>query len=154
MNSPKEFVEYIERNNLFNSIYEIMRFERNLFLYNGKNLKKIIKKIICNNFKNFILNSDEDARDNMKKFLAKNTKFYNFVDYNEFFDEELDENTKKNLDNIFNNFIILCYIKEKINENNFMNELENNFGIYLNIDEIIEKLNKIINNEIYIFQMN
>ena len=55
-----------------------MRFERNLFLYNGKNLKKIIKKIICNNFKNFILNSDEDTRDNMKKFLAKNTKFYNF----------------------------------------------------------------------------
>ena len=146
LNSPKEFVEYIERNNLFNSIYEIMRFERNLFLYNGKNLKKIIKKIICNNFKNFILNSDEDTRDNMKKFLAKNTKFYNFVDYNEFFDEELDENTKKNLDNIFNNFIILCYIKEKINENNFMNELENNFGIYFNIDEIIEKLNKIINN--------
>jgi len=58
----------------------------------------------------------------------------------------LDENTKKNLDDIFNNFIILCYIKEKINEKNFMNELENNFGIYLNIDEIIEKLNKIINN--------
>ena len=146
LNSPKEFIEYIERNNLFNSIYEIMRFERNLFLYNGKNLKKIIKKIICNNFKNFILNSDEDTRDNMKKFLAKNTKFYNFVDYNQFLDEESDENTKKNLDDIFNNFIILCYIKEKINENNFMNELENNFGIYFNIDEIIEKLNKIINN--------
>ena len=58
----------------------------------------------------------------------------------------MDENTKKNLDDIFNNFIILFYIKEKINEKNFMNELENNFGIYLNIDEIIEKLNKIINN--------
>jgi hypothetical protein len=37
--SPNEFFEYIEENNLFKDIYEIMRFEKNLFLYNGKKYK-------------------------------------------------------------------------------------------------------------------
>ena len=143
LNSPKEFVEYIEKNNLFNSIYEIMRFERNLFLYNGKNLKKIIKKLVCNSFKNFILNSDENTKDNLKKFLIKKTKFYNFIDFFQFIDNELDEESKKNINDVFANFIIFCYIKEKINEKNFMNQLENNFGVYLDIDETFKKLNNI-----------
>jgi len=146
LNSPKEFVEYIEKNNLFNPIYEIMRFERNLFLYNGKNLKKIIKKLVCNSFKNFILNSDENTIDNLKRFFMSNFKFSNFVDFNQFLDKGLDENSKKNINDIFSNFIILCYIKKKINEKNFLEQLENNFGIYLEIDEILEKLNEIKNN--------
>ena len=123
-----------------------MRFERNLFLYNGKNLKKIIKKLVCNSFKNFILNSDENTIDNLKRFFMSNFKFSNFVDFNQFLDKGLDENSKKNINDIFSNFIILCYIKKKINEKNFLEQLENNFGIYLEIDEILEKLNEIKNN--------
>ena len=146
LNSPKEFVEYLDKNNLFNSIYEIMRSERNLFLYNGKNLKGRIKKIICNSFRDFILNSDENTKDNLKKFLIKKTKFYNFIDFFQFIDNELNEESKKNINDVFANFIIFCYIKEKINEKNFMNQLENNFGVYLDIDETFKKLNNIINN--------
>jgi hypothetical protein len=53
--------------------------------------------------------------------------------------------TKRRKD-ILNSLIILLYIKKKINENNFMNELENNFSVYLDIDETIKKLNEIISN--------
>ena len=51
--SPVKFLEYLEEEHLINKLYEIMRFERNLFLYNGKNFKKLIKKIICKSFKDF-----------------------------------------------------------------------------------------------------
>jgi len=47
---------------------------------------------------------------------------------------------------ILNSLIILLYTKKKINEKNFMNELENNFSIYLDLDETIKELNEIINN--------
>jgi hypothetical protein len=83
-------------------------------------LKKIIKKLVCNSFKNFILNSDENTIDNLKRFFMSNFKFSNFVDFNQFLDKGLDENSKKNINDIFSNFIILCYIKKKINEKNFL----------------------------------
>jgi hypothetical protein len=44
--SPNEFLDYIERNNLFSKMFEVMKFERNIFLYNGKklNLKTKLKQ--------------------------------------------------------------------------------------------------------------
>ena len=42
--SPNKFLEYLEENNLFIDLFEIMRFERNLFLYNGKKLRDKVKK--------------------------------------------------------------------------------------------------------------
>ena len=146
LKSPKKFLEYLEENHLFNSIFEIMRFERNLFLYNGKNLKKIIKNIICNSFKNFIFYCDKDTKNNLKKSILKNMKFFNFINFNQLLDERLDEKTEENTKTILDYFTILLFIKKKINEPNFFNQLENNFGIYLQIDETIEKLNEIINN--------
>ena len=152
LKSPYRFLKYLEKNNLFNSIYEIMRFERNLFLYNGKNLKTIIKKIICNSFKHFVFDCDESTRNNLKKFIMKNLDFYSFIDFNDYEEKELDEKTKKDIKDIFDNFAILIYFRDKINDVNFLNQLENNFSVYLDIDEMILKINEILN-RIDIYQM-
>ena len=144
--SSYNFLEHLEENNLFNSIFEIMKFERNLFLYNGKKLKNFTKKIICNSFKKFLINSDKDTKDNLKKIILKNVKFYNFVDLNKFLNDKLDNGDEKNIKNIFDNFTILLYFRKIIKEKDIINHLEENFGVYFDIDEIISKLNEIIEN--------
>ena len=46
LKSPIKFLEHLKKNNLFNSFIETMRYEKNLFLYNGKNIKDKIINIL------------------------------------------------------------------------------------------------------------
>ena len=148
LKSPKKFLQYLEDNNLYNSIAKAMQFEKSLFLYDGKFLDKRIKKIICTSFKKFINNSDMNTRKKVKKIIVENIHFYEYIEFEKFFNNELnDESKAKRRKDILNSLVILLYIKKKINEKNFMNELENNFGVYLDIDETIKKLNEIIINK-------
>jgi len=146
LKSPTKFLQYLEDNDLFKRISQIMKLEKNLFLYNGKNVNKRIKHIICTSFKKFIYYSDTNTRENLEKLIVENINFYNYIEFEKFFDCELNNEYKKKLKGIFDKLFILLYIKKKINENNFINELENNFGVYLDIDETIKKLNEIITN--------
>ena len=147
LKNPHEFIEYLEENHLYNSIFEIMRYERNIFLYNGRNLKKIIENKILISFKEFLLNSDPNTKNQMKQLILNNMDFYKFIDFDLFLDiPKLNEESEEKIKNICSNFVILQYIKTLIRENNFINQLENNFGVYLDIEEIIEKITGIINN--------
>ena len=147
--SPNDFLQDIEKKNLFIKMFEVMKFERNLFLYNGKKLKSRVKKIISSSFKEFIIHSDEATKEGIKKIILTNMKFYNFINLYRCLNLELDNDDiqlKNKIRNINDNFIILLNIKKIIEEKNFINKLENNYGIYIEIDEIITKLNELINN--------
>ena len=146
--SPNDFLQDIEKNNLFIKMFEVMKFERNLFLYNGKKLKSKVKKIISSSFKEFIIHSDEATKEGIKKIILTNMKFYNFINLYRCLNLELDNDDielKNKIKNINDNFIILLNIKKIIEEKNFINKLENNYGVYIEIDEIITKLNEVIN---------
>ena len=140
LESPKEFIQYLEDNNLYNRLAKIMKSEKNMFLYNGKNLNKRIKQIICTSFKQFIYYSDKNTREKLKKLIVENINIYELIEF------ELNDESKKKVKNNLKSLFILLFIKKKINEKNFMNELENNFSVYLDIDETIEKLNEIKGN--------
>ena len=145
--AANDFIEYLEKNNLFYKIFEVMKFEKNFFLYNGKKLKNKAKKIILTKFKQFILHSDENTKKGLKKVILNNTKFYNYIDLNKFLNNELKidtSDTDKKIKNINDNFLLYLHLKKIIEEKNFINKLENNFGVYIEIDEIITKLNEII----------
>jgi len=71
---------------------------------------------------------------------VENIKFYNYIEFEKFSSGVLSDESKK-IKEIFKNIVILQYIKKKLNENNFMNELENNFNVYLYIEETIKTLN-------------
>ena len=81
-----------------------------------------------------------------------NIKFYNYIDLNKFLNQELEGNDEDNqkiknkIKNINDNFILSLYIKKIIEGKNFINKLENSYGVYIEIDEIITKLNEFINN--------
>jgi len=146
LKSPQEFLQYLEDNNLYSKISQIMKFEKNMFLYNGKNINRKIKKTICTSFKNFIYNSDRNTREKLKELIAKNISFYKFIEFEKFFTDELNDDKKKIIKNIFIKLFFLLYIKKKLNDKNFLNELENNFSVFLDIDETTKKLNEIITN--------
>jgi len=147
LESPQEFLQYLIDNHLYCKIAEIMKFEKNLFLYNGKMDRKI-KRIICTSFKKFINNSDKNTREKLEKIIVENIKFYDHIEFEKFVNQkELNDESNEKMKGILNNLIFLLYIKKKINEKNFMKELENNFSIYLDIDEPIKELNEIINNK-------
>ena len=155
LKSPYEFLEYLENNNLLNKMFDAMKFERNLFLYNGKKLKNKIKNIILNSFKEFIVYSDDNTRERLKKIILNNIKFYNYVDINKYLKTKLESDEdikqKNKIKNINDNFILSLFIKKIIEEKNFINKIENSYGVYIEIDEIITKLNEVINdNEIEI----
>ena len=155
LKSPYEFLEYLENNNLLNKMFDAMKFERNLFLYNGKKLKNKIKNIILNSFKEFIVYSDDNTRERLKKIILNNIKFYNYVDINKYLKTKLESDEdikqKNKIQNINDNFILSLFIKKIIEEKNFINKIENSYGVYIEIDEIITKLNEVINdNEIEI----
>jgi len=140
LESPKEFIQYLEDNNLYNRLAKIMKSEKNMFLYNGKNVNKRIKQIICTSFKQFIYYSDKNTREKLKKLIVENINIYELIEF------ELNDESKKKVKNNLKSLLILLFIKKKINEKNFINELENNFSVYLDIDETIEKLNEIKGN--------
>ena len=155
LKSPYEFLEYLESNNLLNKMFDAMKFERNLFLYNGKKLKNKIKNIILNSFKEFIVYSDDNTRERLKKIILNNIKFYNYVDINKYLKTKLESDEdikqKNKIKNINDNFILSLFIKKIIEEKNFINKIENSYGVYIEIDDIITKLNEVINdNEIEI----
>jgi len=80
--------------------------------------------------------------------LLENIKFYDHIEFEKFVNQkELNDESNEKMKGILNNLIFLLYIKKKINEKNFMKELENNFSIFLDIYEPIKELNEIINNK-------
>jgi len=148
--SPHVFLQDLMDNHIYSKIAKIMKYEKNLFLYNGKNIDRKIKQIICTSFKKFINNSDTNTREKLKKIIVENINFYEHIEFGKFFYQKSNYKSNEKIDDILGKLIILLYIKKKINEKNFMNELENNFSICLDIDETIKKLNEITNNiEIY-----
>jgi len=143
-----DFIEYLDKNNLFYKIFEVMKFEKNFFLYNGKKLKNKAKKIISKRFKQFIIHSDEGTKEGLKQIILNNTKFYNYINFDKFLNNELkiDYDIVEKIKNINDNFILTFHLKKLIKEKNFINKLENNFSVYIEIDEINTKLNEILNN--------
>ena len=146
LKSPKKFLQYLENNHIYSRIAKIMKSEKNMLLFNGKNINKRIKNILCNSFKKFIYYSDDNIIEKLKEIIVKNTKFNEYIEFEKFFKGEINDEIKEKIKEIFTKLSILLYIKKKINGENFMNELENNFGVYLYIDEVIKKLNEIITN--------
>ena len=151
LKSPQEFLQYLEDNNLYNNIAKAMQFEKSLFLYEGKNIDRRIKKIICTSFKKFVKNSDMNTREKVKKIIVENLKFNECIEFEKFFNNKLKDDTKtqrkRRRKNILNSLLILLYIKKKINEKNFIYELGRNFGVYLDIDETLKKLKEIVKNK-------
>ena len=137
--------------------------------------EKGIKKLIGNSFKKLYCDCHENTKKEIKelitstlnisdyfekKFNIENFKkdIYSYTDklYDEYNIDELltllkDDILEKVLNYAFesqrdNKILIFAFlIKKKIEDKDFMEELENNYGVYLDIDSFIQEMNQELN---------
>ena len=102
---------------------------------------KIIE-IIDNKFIWFYESLDEKLKQKINSILFKELNFSNYIDISD---------TYRSLNKSYEFISISQFLREKILNNKFIIDLENNFGIYLNdknfIDEIKKKRDTIINDK-------
>ena len=121
--------------------------------------KEQINHNIEKNFKKIFIKCSEECQNNIKKMIFDNL---NFSDYFEYEDDELYNELKigeilkddvlKNKDEIVkaafesqrgNKLLIITFFaQKKIEEKGFLEQLEKNYGIYLEVDDFIKDMNK------------
>ena len=167
------FNKELHKLGIFDEIIDILSNDKGiLWEYYGDRYatKNNVKQRMTQSFKRLFNECYPYTRNKLKKIILENMNFSIFFEvelnaikediYNSFKVEELLENNDiKNLDEIleyaFNSqrgnqlLIITFFAQKKIEENNFLENLEKNYGVYVEIDDFIkemkEKLKEIKN---------
>ena len=149
---------------LFDDVVKIISEDEEFLeqLINDKDKAKneVIDKM-DKNFKNLFNNCSKEGKKAISEIISKNLNFSDYFDnikyndrlYDNFKVSELlrDENLsnkKEILEYAFKSqkgnslLIITFFAQKKIEEEGFMDELEKNYGIYLDVDNFIEEMNK------------
>ena len=153
------FIKDLKINNLFNKIVDII-FMNSIYLILVQDLSLLcLSEILRNkiieqmnlNFKDLFINLNEEIKQRIKKLLLDKINFSNYFNQSDFisyisFPKEMLKSIFC-LSSEFSNYIsIINSIREKVLNKSFLEELENNYGIYLNNETFIEEINKIKEN--------
>ena len=157
-----KFIADLNRLKLFDQIVDIISKDKKYLesIVVGKDSAK--QQIINNmsqNFKSLFRGCGDDSRNQIKKIITDNLDFsdyfFELVDsrYNNFqVSDILKDGNIKNKDEIVQTLfdsqrgnkllIITFFAQKKIEEKGFLEELEKNYGIYLEVDDFIEEMQK------------
>ena len=150
------FIEDLKRNDLFYKIVDIIFIDSDfLILYPKKSLlclseilrNKIIKQMSLN-FRDLYIKLNEKIKQKIKRILLNEFNFSSYFDINRYnycfsdYSQEIKESTFSSYSEFLDFFFIINSIREKVLDECFLNDLENNYGIYLNNEAFIAKLNK------------
>ena len=157
-----KFIADLNRLKLFDQIVDIISKDKKYLesIVVGKDSAK--QQIINNmsqNFKSLFCGCGDDSRNQIKKIITDNLDFsdyfFELVDsrYNNFqVSDILRDGNIKNKDEIVQTLfdsqrgnkllIITFFAQKKIEEKGFLEELEKNYGIYLEVDDFIEEMQK------------
>jgi len=115
------------------------KFFKRMFCGCGEDSKKEIKKIIIDNL-NFLDYFDVDVDNNKDK--------YDNCKVSEILKDEYIENKEEIVQTVFDSqtgnklLIITFFAQKKVEEKGFLEELEKNYGIYLEVEDFIEEMKK------------
>ena len=146
MNKTGLFIDDLFKYDIFYKIVDLIFFNKQ-FLDNhnwiiSKNTRKrIIKKLIYN-FKELYNECDYELQSKIKQLINEN------VDFIKYFDLEQIISKFCNFEDVYedyNLFLIFFIFKGKMKEKNFFKMLEENYGIYLDVDIFIKEINTKIN---------
>ena len=162
-----EFNEDIHKKNIYQNIIDIISNDPDFLstLIVGKeSAKEQVEIRIKQCFKDLFLSCSKEGKDKLREIILKNL---NFSDY---FEQRMEKETElydlydnfqvhellKNLDDkkkeellkyAFENqkgnklLLITFFAQKKVKEKGFLEELENNYGVYLDVDNFIKELN-------------
>ena len=145
---PDLFIEDLKIQNLFDKIVDIIFIDTYYFLLTEDNL--ILCEILRNklieemekDFKRLYERINETARKKINKIIIDELNFSIYFSNKSFF---YDINRKNHLsinNLLFEFFKLFELLKKRIFSENFLADLENNFGIFFESDYFIEDLNK------------
>ena len=157
-----KFIDDLNRLKLFDQIVDIISKDEKYLdsLITGRdNAKEQAINAMNKNFKRLFSLCSEEGQKNIKKIIFDNL---NFADYFEYEDDELyndlkigeilkddiltnkDEIVKEAFDSQRGNklLIITFFAQKKIEEKGFLEQLEKNYGVYLEVDDFIKDMNK------------
>lgn len=165
------FNKEIHKLGIFDEIIDILSNDANiLWQYYGdiNYTKNMVVKRISQSFKKLFNECSQESRDKLKKIILEKMNFsifferelnemkediYNSMEINEILANKNITNVDEILDYAFSSqrgnqlLIITFFAQKKLEEKNFLENLEKNYGVYLEIDEFVKgmkaKLNEI-----------
>ena len=142
MKNPKQFINDLFKYNLFYKIVDIILLDEDYLYVNdlkmNENTRNKIKKNILKDFKEFYKNLGIDLKSEINKIIIKNLDFIKYFDLKEIC--SLLINDKNEIYPSINIFSIFNILKEKINEDYFLDDLEQNYGIFIEVDDFIKEI--------------
>ena len=145
MNKSEQFIDDLFKYNIFYKIVDLISLDKGFLKSHNweisKNSRKRIIEKLENNFKEIYRECNYDLQIKIYQLLIENLDFTQYFDLNGIISTYMDyEEEYEN----FNLFLIFFIFKGKMRQQNFIKNLEANYGIYLDVDIFIKEINKII----------
>jgi hypothetical protein len=158
-----KFNDDLNKLKLFDQVVDIISKDEkylNSLLIRTDNTRDYVVKRMAINFKSLFNQCSDEAKNELKKIIKDNLHFYDYFEYdikNELYDNykvsEIFKNEKiSNEDEIIkyayesqrgNQLLLITFFaQKKIEEKGFLEELEKNYGVYLDVDNFIQEMNK------------
>ena len=169
MNNLVKFNEDLLKKKIFNDVINIISTDKGFIdhIFIGKDkAKEQAEKRIKQSFKRLFLECSQEGRNKLKDIISINLDFKSYFGsnlninkkeediYDSFNVHELLKNMKE--EPVINEFLkfafdsqrgnqlllITFFAQKKVEEKNFLDELEKNYGVYLDVDNFIKNMNK------------
>ena len=164
MNNINKFINDIKQKNIYKDIIDIISTDKEyleLLFYGKEESREQVEILINKNFKKLYQQCSKEGKDKLKNIISKNLNFVEYFPpiskYNELYEnykvhellKDLSDDTKKEiLKKAFEGqkgnklLIITFFAQKKIEEKGFLDELEKNYGVFLDVDNFIQDMNK------------
>ena len=163
MRNLKKFNDDLNDLKLFDQIVEIISKDEKYLssiLIGRDNPKEHVANTMGKYFKKLYCGCGEDSQKEIKKIIFDNLNFADYFDINnvderydnfqvsEILKDENIENKEEIVQTVFdlqtgNKLLIITFFaQKKVDEKGFLEELEKNYGIYLEVEDFIKEMNK------------
>ena len=145
MNSSNKFIEDLHTHNIFNEIVELIcpEYISRMYLDNdriSKRLKRNISKEVTTSFKKIYLWTSQKTKDKINKIILKNLNFSEYFSFDENWHYLYYKIIETKLKDSFLILIIFMFLKKKIKNDKFIQQIEEDFGIFLDAENTIQEI--------------
>ena len=139
-------IQDLKLNNLFYKIVDIIFLDSNFLFFEDEYLplSDILRNKIINqmedDFLNLYLELDKEIKQKINKILINELNILNYIDIISLYKEQSTSFIESN--SFYEYISVFYYLKDKILSHTFLEDLENNFGVYLDTESFIEDLKK------------
>jgi len=167
MNNLKKFNDDLHEKNIYKNIIEIIQNDKGYLegVFIGKDsAKKQVEILIKQSFKGLFTRCSKEGKEKIREIILKNLYFPDYFGnvymkeaefYDNFQVHELLKNLSESKKDEFiqaafesqkGNYLLLItfFAQKKIEEKGFLEQLEKNYGVYLDVDNFIKEMNQKI----------